>query len=289
MKVAVTGASGFIGRHVLTELGSRQVEVVAVTRDAQRLQKPPAGVRVVQMDIAAPGDDCFARMGSPDVLIHLAWDGLPNYRSLHHFESELPGQYHFLKTLIEAGLPSLFVAGTCFEYGMQSGGLAEDIKPSPGNPYGYAKTALHQQLEFLKSLKPFNLTWGRLFYMYGDGQSASSIYSQLREAVLRGDAVFNMSGGEQLRDYLPVTEMAQKIVTLALSDCVDAGVVNVCSGKPVSVRRLVEQWLQENGWQMQLNLGHYPYPDYEPMAYWGDAAKLNAILQSSLPANVGER
>lgn len=289
MRVAVTGASGFIGRHVLTELCSRQVEVVAVTRDAKRLQKPPAGVRVVQMDIAAPGDACFARMGSPDVLIHLAWDGLPNYRSLHHFESELPGQYHFLKSLIEAGLPSLFVAGTCFEYGMQSGELAEDVKAAPSNPYGYAKTALHQQLEFLKSSKPFNLTWGRLFYMYGDGQSASSIYSQLREAVLRGDAAFNMSGGEQLRDYLPVTEMAQKIVQLALADCVDAGVVNVCSGKPVSVRRLVEQWLQENGWQMQLNLGHYPYPDYEPMAYWGAAAKLNAILQSGLPANVGER
>lgn len=282
MKVAVTGASGFIGRHVLAELGSRQVEVVAVTRDAQRLQKTPAGVRVVEMDITSPGDDCFARMGCPDALIHLAWDGLPNYKSLHHFESELPRQYHFLKALIEAGLPSLFVAGTCFEYGMQSGELAEDIKTTPGNPYGYAKTALHRQLEFLKSSKPFNLTWGRLFYMFGEGQSVSSIYSQLKDAVMRGDSVFNMSGGEQLRDYLPVTEVAQRIVQLALSGSTDAGVVNVCSGKPVSVRRLVEQWLAANDWKIQLNLGHYPYPDYEPMAYWGDAAKMNAVLQGSL-------
>lgn len=279
VKVAVTGASGFVGRHVLAELSKNQADIIAVTRDAKRLQAVPSGVRVVQMDIASPGGDCFTQIGSPDVLIHLAWDGLPNYKSLHHIESELPKQYLFLKTLIEAGLPSLFVAGTCFEYGMQSGELAEDVKPAPNNSYSYAKDALHQQLEFLKASKPFNLIWGRLFYMFGEGQSVTSIYSQLKDAVIRGDSVFNMSGGEQLRDYLPVTEVAQKIVQLALSDRADSGVVNVCSGKPVSVRRLVEQWLEENGWQIKLNLGHYPYPDYEPLAYWGDAAKLDTVLK----------
>lgn len=280
MKVAVTGAGGFIGRHVLAELAHNQVETVAVTRDVKRLQDLSSEVRVVEIDIASPGYDCFNRMGSPDVLIHLAWGGLPNYRSLHHFEAELPNQYHFIKTLIEAGLPSLLVAGTCFEYGMQSGQLSEGIKSSPENPYSHAKDTLRQQLEYLKSVKPFNLIWGRLFYMYGEGQPGNSLYAQLKAAVLRGDPVFNMSGGEQLRDYLPVTEVAREITRLALSGQ-DTGTVNICSGKPVSVRKLVENMLRENSWEIALNLGHYPYPDYEPMAFWGDATKLRGILRSN--------
>lgn len=269
LKIAVTGASGFIGRHILAELKKHSVEVIAVTRNSARLRDLDESVRVVEMDIASPPSNCFEQMGRPNILIHLAWDGLPNYKSLHHFETELPRQYHFLKTMIEAGLPSLLVTGTCFEYGMQSGSLSEEMRAKPNNPYGYAKDALRLQLAFLKSAKPFNLTWARLFYMYGEGQPSTSLYPKLKEAVLRGDKVFNMSSGEQLRDYLPVEEVARQIVRLALTQC-DIGVVNICSGKPISVRRLVEQWLNENNWKIELNLGHYPHPDYEPMAFWGE-------------------
>lgn len=47
----------------------------------------------VVMDMAKPNENAFAQLGYPDVLIHLAWDGLPNYKSLHHFETELPKHY----------------------------------------------------------------------------------------------------------------------------------------------------------------------------------------------------
>ncbi|MBA0922450.1 MAG: NAD(P)-dependent oxidoreductase, partial [Nitrosospira sp.] len=141
MKISVTGASGFIGRHVLTELLEHEVEIVAVTRDASRLAGLNKTIHIVEMDLARPPSDCFEQMDCPDVLIHLAWDGLPSYRSLHHFETELPRQYHFLKAMIESGLSSLLVTGTCFEYGMQSGALSEDTPTKPNNPYGYAKDA----------------------------------------------------------------------------------------------------------------------------------------------------
>lgn len=279
MRVAVTGASGFIGRHVLAELSRKEVQVVAVTRDAARLPTISQALQIVEMDMASPGDKVFDTLGRPDMMIHLAWEGLPNYRSLHHFETELPRQYQFLKSLIGAGLPSLFVAGTCFEYGMQSGALSEAVTPRPNNPYGFAKNALHNQLELLKFSHHFNLAWGRLFYMHGEGQPGYSLYSQLKNAVMRGDAVFNMSGGEQLRDYLSITDVAERIVRLALSG-VDTGTINICSGKPVSVRRLVEQWLTENGWDIRLNLGYYPYPEYEPMAFWGDPARFTQVFET---------
>lgn len=277
MKIAVTGASGFIGRHVLTSLLKHQVDIIAVTRDAARLAGLSPCVRIMEMDIASPTVDCFEEMSCPDILIHLAWDGLPNYKSLHHFETELPRQYRFLKTLIEAGLPSLLVTGTCFEYGMQSGSLAAEMQTQPNNPYGYAKDALRHQLKFLQSIKPFNLTWARLFYMYGEGQTNSSLYPKLKESILRGDQVFNMSGGEQLRDYLPVEEVADQISQLAMAGS-NVGTINICSGKPISVRSLVEGWLEENDWKIELNLGYYPYPDYEPMAFWGDSPQNDAII-----------
>lgn len=277
MKVAVTGASGFVGRYVLTELTRRSHGIVAVTRDAARAADWPKSAHVVEMDIGQPSPDPFDRLGRPDVLIHLAWDGLPNYTSLHHFETELPRQYRFLKALVKAGLPSLLVTGTCFEYGMRSGCLSENLPTQPSNPYGYAKDALRRQLEFLRSTDPFTLTWARLFYLYGDGQAENSLLPQLKAAIDREDKVFNISGGEQLRDYLPVTEVAKCLVSLVTSNN-DNGIVNVCSGKPISVRTLVEGWIEENDWSIELNLGHYPYPDYEPMAFWGDRRRLDSIL-----------
>ena len=277
MKIALTGASGFIGRHVLSELANHEVEVVAVTRNAAHLADLCTPARIVEMDIGVPRPDFHERLGCPDVLIHLAWDGLPNYRSLHHFETELPKQYRFLKAMIAAGLPSLLATGTCFEYGMQSGALAEEMPALANNPYGYAKDALRRQLEFLKATHPFKLSWARLFYMHGPGQSGASLYPKFEQALRRKDNVFNMSGGEQLRDYLPVERVAHKLVQLALQSR-DIGVVNICSGRPVSVRRLIEQWLESHGSEMRLNLGHYPYSDYEPMAFWGDRKKLDDSL-----------
>jgi dTDP-6-deoxy-L-talose 4-dehydrogenase (NAD+) len=273
MKIAVTGATGFIGRHVLSELARHGVEAIAISRHAT------LGAGGVQLDIQAAPGDAFNLIGCPDALIHLAWGGLPNYRSLHHFEQELPAQYRFLSNLIAAGLNNLVVVGTCFEYGMQSGPLSEDLPARPDNPYGYAKDSLRRQLEYLRAAHPFNLTWARLFYLHGEGQAASSLLPLLRQAVARGDSVFNMSGGEQLRDYLPVTEVARCLVALALKRA-DSGVVNLCSGQPISVRKLVEGWIKDNDWSIELNLGHYPYPDYEPMAFWGDRRKLDSLLET---------
>ncbi len=279
MKVAVTGASGFIGRHVLAELERRSVEATVVLRPTSTDSLSRAKLAVVRMDLRNPPPNAFELMGAPDVLLHLAWGGLPNYKSQQHVEQELPAQYRLLKELVESGLKNLLVTGTCFEYGMQSGPLREDMETQPSNPYGLAKDTLRRQLESLKSVRSFALTWVRLFYLYGDGQAAGSLLPQLRGAVKRGDKIFNMSGGGQLRDYLPVTEVAQCLVSLALGNG-DNGIVHVCSGKPISIRSLVEGWIQENNWSIKLNLGYYPYPDYEPMAFWGERKKLDCCLDS---------
>jgi nucleoside-diphosphate-sugar epimerase len=275
VKFAVSGASGFIGRHVLDKLNRLSIPYVAIShRDTN------SAPNWVKVDLHNPPANLFEIIGKPDVLIHLAWSGLPNYRALHHFESELPAQYKFLRQLIGAGLPALVVAGTCFEYGMQTGSLREDLKTQPSNSYGFAKDVLRSQLELLQGSIPFSLTWARLFYLYGNGQPASSIWPQLKAAVKQEQPSFAMSGGEQIRDYMPIEKVAGILVNLS-GKKKNPGIINVCSGEPISIRRLVETWIKENNWQIKLDLGHYPYPDYEPMAFWGDNTKLLKILKEN--------
>jgi nucleoside-diphosphate-sugar epimerase len=279
VKIAVTGATGFIGQHVVAELERRSISPTLICLPSTEIPITLSRHSVVRADLRKFPQNIFELVGRPDVLIHLAWGGLPNYMSLHHFEEELPAQYRFLKALVESGLSSLLVTGTCFEYGMQSGCLGEELETRPENPYGFAKDTLRRQLEFLQQARPFNLTWARLFYLYGDGQAETSLLPQLEKALERGDHTFNMSGGEQLRDYLPVADVARHLVALALGTG-NSGIVNVCSGQPISVRRLVEGWIGQRSGKIALNLGHYPYPVHEPMAFWGDRGKLNGCLES---------
>lgn len=269
MKIALTGASGFIGRHVLKKLIEYDVEIIALSKSQNNSDTYACPhLKWCNIDLHQSLDKYYEVLGKPDVLIHLAWAGLPNYQSLHHFETELPRQYDFLSNLIRDGLSNLIVLGTCFEYGMQSGPLSVDMASKPCNPYGYAKDALRKQLEYLKNSYHFHFTWGRLFYLYGEGQSEKSLFGSLNKAVKQGRNTFEMSGGEQLRDYLPVSKVAEIIVNYALNPK-DYGIVNICSGKPVSVRSLVEGWIKDFGWNIQLELHKFPYPSHEPMAFWG--------------------
>ena len=178
--------------------------------------------------------------------------------------------------MIEGGCKNIVVIGTSLEYGMQSGPLKEDLETKPNNPYALAKDNLRKYLTYLQTCYDFDLKWIRPFYMFGEGQSSNSILSQLKTAIENSEKAFDMSGGEQLRDYLPVEKVAKYIVKISLQNKI-SGIINCCSGQPISIKELVQNYLKENNKTIKLNLGHYPYPDYEPMAFWGDNKKLNKI------------
>lgn len=280
MKILVTGATGFIGNYVVEELLKYEHKIIATSIEHSQqiyfnwIEK----VDYIQADLNEDEKNWFAFFNEPDQIIHLAWEGLPNYNELFHIERNLPRNCCFLKNIIENGLKGVVVIGTCFEYGMQSGALSEDMETKPDNPYALAKDTLRKFLEQLQKKIDFELKWVRLFYMYGKGQSPNSILSQLDKALQNGETSFNMSGGEQLRDYLPVEKVAEHIVKIAMQSKVK-GIINCCSGRPISIRRHVENYMAKKQKNIQLNLGYYPYPDYEPMAFWGDNRKLMLALE----------
>lgn len=282
MKVLVTGATGFIANHVIPQLLSEGHTVIATAREKDKAGKFDWFhlVHFVPFDISNESfnNSLHDYFQNPDVLIHLAWSGLPDFDNPLHLESYLPMHTRFLKNYLTSGGKHIVIAGTCQEYGLQSGCLSETIAPIPTTAYGKAKNELRIYLEQLQKNTSFSFQWIRLFYMYGSGQHPTSIIPQLAAAIKKKDPVFNMSGGEQTRDYLSVTKVAEYICSIAAQREVD-GVINCCSGNPISIKQLVEKFINENQATIQLNLGFYPYTSYEPMHFWGDNAKLKTIKE----------
>ena len=281
MKILVTGATGFIGNYVVQELlkmGDKEIIATSKNRDKATSLSWYKKVKYIECNLNDPKENYFNFFGEPDLLIHLAWEGLPNFKELYHFERNLFANYNFIKNMVSHGLKDLNIIGTCFEYGFQSGCLSEDLPTKPNMAYPIAKDTLRRFINQLKLRFDFKFKWIRLFYMYGKGQSPKSLIPQLDNALERNEESFNMSGGEQLRDYLHVEKVAEYIVKISLQNRI-CGIINCCDGKPISIRKLIEDYLNANNKKIKLNLGFYSYPDYEPMAFWGDNTKLRSILK----------
>lgn len=279
MRVMVTGATGFVGRHVVAELLVRGHSVVTVTRDINRARDMPWFDRVefIQCDLYENFQQLLRPGKLPGAIVHLAWSGLPNYRDFFHIGKNLPADLAFLEAAIKLGVPHLMVAGTCLEYGMQYGPLTEEMETKPVTAYGLAKDTLRKALQLLQKENSFTFQWMRLFYMHGEGQNKNSLVAQLDSAITEQQLVFNMSAGDQLRDYLSIQEVADRFI-VALENPQTNGVINCCSGKPISVGDLVKQRCSAKNSNIELNRGYYPYPDYEPLAFWGVPSKLSFLM-----------
>ena len=277
MKILITGGTGFIGQHVLNDLKNySDVEIVVLSRN--EIPNKSEHYSYVCHDILNDNpDDLVEKCGRPDILIHLAWSALDDYDNQIHLKEFYPKHLKFLIGLFDQGIREMTIIGTCQEYGMMEGCLDEEMASVPSTSYSQAKDQLRKDLFKYVDNTSVSIKWLRLFYLYGQGQASRTLLAQLDDALSRGDTNFNMSGGEQIRDYLPVEDAAKIIVKISLQKKV-SGIINCCSGKPITIKNLVENYIQSKNKKIHLNLGYYPYPEYEPMAFWGNTKKLESII-----------
>lgn len=279
MKIAITGATGFIGHHVRNALTKTDHDVVLVVRSVERVGEKFAREEIVIADLSQARTDWFEFFGKPDVVLHLAWGGLPNYVDYYHVDVELPMQLRFLTALANSGLERLVVTGTCYEYGMSSGALSEDHKTNPNTPYGIAKDRLRKDLFELKSKKDFELTWARIFYPYGEGQSENSIYSQLTRAISNNEKEFAMGSGTQMLDFVQVTRVAKALLAF-VTETKGFGVINVGSGEPQSVLEFVKKIIDHFESNIVPRVGVLADRKYESLSFWSSNNLLDSLALS---------
>lgn len=280
-KILVTGATGFIGNQVIPLLLAKGHNVIATARSEMKARDQNwfSSVKFLALDFSELNSEInyFQYFGFPDKLLHLAWEGLPNYLEDFHIEENLPRHKLFLQNLLINGLKDITVTGTCYEYGLQEGCLSETMNADPVTSYGIAKNELKKCLFTLGQENKINVKWLRLFYMFGKGQAANSLYTHMENAVEEKALEFKMSGGEQVRDFLPLSKMAKMIAAATVQNDIN-GIINCCSGVPVKVSDFVEDFFRQKNYSIKLQKGFYPYVSYEPMEFWGDNTKIKSII-----------
>ncbi|MES2568256.1 MAG: NAD-dependent epimerase/dehydratase family protein [Bacteroidota bacterium] len=275
MKVLVTGATGTFGRLIIKRLLVLGHQVIATSRNNQKAKELDFynDVTYVQYDINSDQSiNLFELFHRPDTVIHLAWDKLNDYKNMDHLNLILEKHKAFVFNLISNGLKDFNGIGTCYEYGLVEGELNENLPCEPILPYPQAKLALMEYIISLTNTYSFNFKWIRIFYVFGEIYERKNLYTQLMLAISNKEKVFNMSGGEQIRDFLSPLEIGNDIIKISTQNKV-LGIINCCSGKPVKLKDFISDFLIKNNYSIDLNLGYYPYVDFEPMNTWGSIEK----------------
>ncbi|MCL2111209.1 MAG: NAD(P)-dependent oxidoreductase [Clostridiales bacterium] len=277
--VLVTGASGYIGRHVTGELIRRGYSVCA--SDIRHDEANPEAA-YTDIDIFSGDPDIYERLGRPDALVHLAWEQGFVHSAPVHME-RLSAHYAFLKNMAEGGLKEICVMGSMHEVGFFEGAVSADTPCDPLSLYGVSKNALRQAMFIEAERLGFSLYWLRGFYIYGDDARASSIFAKITQAAADGKKEFPFTTGRNKYDFIEVGEFARQIVSAATQGLRGVkspvtGIINVCSGKAVTLAEQVEAFIRERGFDIRLEYGAFPDRVYDSREIWGDDGLIREVL-----------
>ena len=279
-ELLVTGASGFIGRHCLPLLIAKGYEVHALSLRPEPYTIP--GVSWHRGDLLQPG--CAAalmRQLRPRSLLHLAWYAVPGkfWEARENLEWLLASM-ELLLAFADNGGERFVGAGTCAEYEWNdgknendlSGGECSEDRTSllPSTLYGSSKHALERIAHFSRRQTGLSSAWGRIFFLYGPHEHPVRLVAYAVQSLLRGEPAF-CSEGSQVRDFLHVTDVAAAFVSLLQSEV--EGPVNIASGKPTSIRRVLEEIGQQTGRTELLRFGARP-SGAEAARIWGNVRRL---------------
>ncbi|MDR1204316.1 MAG: NAD(P)-dependent oxidoreductase [Peptococcaceae bacterium] len=225
-KVLITGAGGFIGRHVYRAFaGDPGYETVGLLRTG-------GGPSFLCCDVLDRGSvrDVLARV-RPDILVHCAWYVRPeDYLTSGENVAFLKAGLDLYEDFYGAGGKRAVFVGTCFEYGVYDRLLPEDAFLAPKTLYACCKAGLGGVLTEKSRLDGVDFCWARLFYLYGEGENKTRVVPYIINGLLRGESP-ECSVGRQRRDYVYIDDAAAALKLIAQSG---KGVYNVGTGEAVA-------------------------------------------------------
>ena len=243
LRVLVTGAAGFIGSHLARQLAGEGHSVHLIVRPEDSLDRLRDCLDRLEVSTVNLLDHAAVRQvvleAKPELAIHAAWHAVPGrYWAAPENLDCVTMSLSLAQILAAAGCRRLVGIGSCFEYDVEYGYLSESLTPlSPRTLYGIAKNATRSVLEAFCHEAAMSFAWTRVFYLYGPGEEQGRLVPAVILALLKGDTA-KCTEGFQVRDYLCVEDVASAIVAVAQSKF--DGTVNIGSGEPVTVRRIVQ-------------------------------------------------
>lgn len=275
MKVLITGANGYLGQGVVKAVLDSGNEVVAtdfkLNNIDDRAEKIPSNLFEL--------DNPYDYFGKPDVVLHMAWrDGFMHYADSH--VDDLPKHFHFMKKLLSKGLKHIAIMGSMHEIGFYEGSIKEDTPCNPITPYGISKVALRQLVEILAKQSGATFQWLRGYYIVGNSQYGSSIFSKITNAVNEKKEEFPFTMGQNQYDFVDYNGFCKMIALSIIQNEVD-GIIEICSGKPEKLADRVERFIKENHYSIKLQYGAFPDRPYDSKAVWGDSSKIDKIISNS--------
>ena len=274
MKILVTGADGYIGRHIVNNLLDLGHEVIAVDIHTDDINDKAEKKKLNLF--TADLTNVYTSLGSPDVCLHMAWrDGFV-HNSVNHI-GDLSSHYKFLVALMEQGLKHLAVMGPMHEVGYWEGKIDENTPCNPISMYGIAKDALRRSMIAYCKSNSILLQWLRGFYILGDDKKNHSIFSKLLQADEQGQELFPFTTGKTKYDFINVDELVEQI-SKAVTQTDVTGIINCCSGNPMTLAERVENFIKDHKLKIRLNYGVFPDRPYDSPIIFGDDKKIKQIM-----------
>lgn len=274
MKILVTGANGYLGTGVVKQLLDDGVFVIASDLYSTQIDKR---AEIIECDFAMI-EDPFTYFGQPDVLLHMAWRNGFVHNDPSHLE-DLPEHYAFIKKMIDGGCKHIAVVGTMHEVGFFEGSIKEDTPTHPESLYGISKDALRNAVKILCKNAGATYQWLRGYYIVGNSEFGSSIFSKITAAEKKGQKLFPFTMGNNQWDFIDYNEFCKQAAAAVEQDKIN-GVINLCCGRPEKLADRVERFIKENGYKIKLDYGKFPDRPYDSKAVWGDDRKIQEILKN---------
>lgn len=273
-KVLVTGSTGYLGTHVVEALLRKDIEVVGVSRGGKHADS--RAISIVR-DFADITENELVEWGPFDLVLHLAWtDGFRHDSSAHI--DNLPRHVGFVRKAMQAGIPKFVGLGTMHEIGYWEGEIDEATPNRPRSMYGIAKNAFREaaRLETQKTGATFQ--WLRAYYIMGDDERNSSIFSKILGWEGEGKESFPFNSGTNKYDFIDVRALALQIAAASLQNEI-VGIIDCCTGEAVALRDQVEAFIEDRGLRIRPDYGAFPDRPYDSPAVWGSATKIGQILE----------
>ena len=158
------------------------------------------------------------------------------------------------------------------------GSINETTPCKPVTPYGISKNMLRELTEMLCKQNKVLFQWLRGYYIVGNSQYGSSIFSKITAAEAEGKKEFPFTMGQNQFDFIDYEDFCEQTARAVEQDEV-LGLINICSGYPEKLADMVERFIKENRYEIRLKYGAFPDRPYDSKAVWGDSKKMEVIMK----------